>query len=81
MALQPTEHSPLAPEQLIAKIWAERRRFVREGRIKQPHPWRVALSQGKVSRTALIEYVKEPLLFSLQHQSQRCAGYRQLSDS
>ena len=33
----------LPPEKFIAKIWQERRRFVREGRIKQPHPWQVAL--------------------------------------
>jgi len=39
------------------------------------------IEPGKVSRTALIEYVKEPLLFSLQHQSQRCSGYRELSHS
>src|SRR5262245_36333873 len=48
----------LAAEEFIAKIWQERRRFVREGRIKQPHPWQVALSQGSVSKAALIEYVK-----------------------
>ena len=47
----------MAPEEFIASIWQERRRYVGEGRIKQPHPWRVALSQGKVSRHALIEYV------------------------
>ena len=44
-------------------IWQERRRYVREGRIKQPHPWRVALSEGKVSRRALIEYVKNRYYF------------------
>ena len=44
----------LPPEKFIAKIWQERRRFVREGRIKQPHPWQVALSQGKVSETCLL---------------------------
>jgi pyrroloquinoline quinone (PQQ) biosynthesis protein C len=48
----------LRAEEFIAKIWQERRRFVREGRIKQPHPWQVALSQGMVSKAALIEYVK-----------------------
>ena len=36
---------------------------MREGRIKQPHPWRVALSGGKVSRQALIEYVKNRYYF------------------
>jgi hypothetical protein len=40
----------LPPEKFIAKIWQERRRFVREGRIKQPHPWQVALSQGTAKR-------------------------------
>ncbi|HEY1233586.1 MAG TPA: iron-containing redox enzyme family protein [Candidatus Binatia bacterium] len=50
-------------EELISAIWQERRRYVREGRIKQPHPWRVALSQGKVSRRALIEYVKNRYYF------------------
>jgi coenzyme PQQ biosynthesis protein C len=53
----------LPPEKFIAKIWQERRRFVREGRIKQPHPWQVALSQGKVSGTALVEYVKNRYYF------------------
>lgn len=53
----------MAPEDFIAAIWQERRRFVAEGKIKQPHPWRVALSQGKVSRQALIEYVKNRYYF------------------
>jgi pyrroloquinoline quinone (PQQ) biosynthesis protein C len=53
----------LATEEFIAKIWQERRRFVREGRIKQPHPWQVALSQGMVSKAALIEYVKNRYYF------------------
>lgn len=53
----------LAPDDFIAAIWQERRRYVREGRIKQPHPWRVALSQGKVTRQALIEYVKNRYYF------------------
>jgi coenzyme PQQ biosynthesis protein C len=52
-----------AAEEFIAKIWQERRRFVREGRIKQPHPWQVALSQGRVSKAALIEYVKNRYYF------------------
>lgn len=43
MVSQETDHTLLAPEKFIAQIWQERRRFVREGRIKQPHPWRVAL--------------------------------------
>ena len=41
----------LAPEDFIASIWQERRRYVREGRIKQPHPWRVALSEGECRDT------------------------------
>jgi len=53
----------LPPEQFIAAIWEERRSYVREGRIKQPHPWRVALSEGRVSTTALIEYVKNRYYF------------------
>ena len=53
----------LSAEEFLATIWQERRRYVREGRIKQPHPWRVALSQGKVSREALIEYVKNRYYF------------------
>ena len=53
----------LPPEQFIATIWEERRRYVREGRIKQPHPWRVALSQGNVSKPALVEYVKNRYYF------------------
>jgi pyrroloquinoline-quinone synthase len=53
----------LAPQDFIATIWQERRRYVREGRIKQPHPWRVALSEGKVSRKALVEYVKNRYYF------------------
>ena len=53
----------VSAEEFIASIWQERRRYVREGRIKQPHPWRVALSEGKVSRRALIEYVKNRYYF------------------
>jgi pyrroloquinoline-quinone synthase len=52
-----------ATAEFIAKIWQERGRFVREGRIKQPHPWQVALSQGKVSKAGLIEYVKNRYYF------------------
>jgi coenzyme PQQ biosynthesis protein C len=55
--------SGLNAEEFIATIWQERRRYVRGGRIKQPHPWRVALSEGKVSRGALIEYVKNRYYF------------------
>jgi pyrroloquinoline-quinone synthase len=53
----------LPVDKFIAAIWEERRKCVREGRIKQPHPWRVALSEGKVSKTALIEYVKNRYYF------------------
>jgi pyrroloquinoline-quinone synthase len=53
----------LSAEEFIVSIWQERRRYVREGRIKQPHPWRVALSEGNVSRRALIEYVKNRYYF------------------
>ena len=56
-------NAALPPEQLIAAIWEERRKYVREGRIKQPHPWRVALSQGRVSRPALVAYVKNRFYF------------------
>ena len=55
--------SALSAEQLIQAIWQERRRYVHEARIKQPHPWRIALSEGKVSRGALIEYVKNRYYF------------------
>jgi pyrroloquinoline-quinone synthase len=53
----------VAPNEFIANIWADRRNYVREGRIKQPHPWRLALSQGRVSKKALIEYVKNRYYF------------------
>src|SRR6476659_2972644 len=53
----------LPSEEFIATIWQERRRYVRDSKIKQPHPWRVALSDGKVSRKALIEYVKNRYYF------------------
>jgi pyrroloquinoline-quinone synthase len=56
-------NSVLPAGEFIAAIWQERRRYVREGCIKQPHPWRVALSEGKVSRHALIEYVKNRYYF------------------
>lgn len=55
--------SGLPPDQLIAAIWQERRRYVKEGRIKQPHPWSVALGQGKVPRKALVEYLKNRYYF------------------
>lgn len=55
--------SVLSAEEFIGAIWQERRCYVREGRIKQPHPWRIALGEGKVSRHALIEYVKNRYYF------------------
>jgi len=53
----------LPPDQLIAAIWEERRNYVKAGRIKQPHPWSVAVGLGKVSRKALVEYVKNRYYF------------------
>jgi pyrroloquinoline-quinone synthase len=62
--LQFEEGEPgLPPADFIAAIWEERRRYVKAGRIKQPHPWNVALGQGKVARKALIEYVKNRYYF------------------
>jgi pyrroloquinoline quinone (PQQ) biosynthesis protein C len=55
--------SAMAPDDFLQAIWLERRRYVREGRIKQPHPWRVALSEGRVTRSALVEYVKNRYYF------------------
>jgi pyrroloquinoline-quinone synthase len=63
MSAQQNGHAALPPDEFIARIWEERRRYVREGRIKQPHPWRLALSQGQVSKKALIEYVKNRYYF------------------
>ncbi len=53
----------LPPDQFIATIWEERRRYVKTGRIKQPHPWSVALGHGRVPREALAEYVKNRYYF------------------
>ena len=62
--LQLEEGTPgLAPDEFIASIWLERRRYVREGRIKQPHPWNVALAAGTVSKKAVVEYVKNRYYF------------------
>lgn len=52
-----------SPDEFIAAIWQERRRFVREGRIKQPHPWAVALGSGRVTRPGLVEYLKNRYYF------------------
>ena len=57
------EEPGLSPEQFIGTIWQERRGYVKAGRIKQPHPWRVALGRGEVSRSAVIEYVKNRYYF------------------
>lgn len=59
---QPNQ-ATLAPDEFVAAIWRERRRYVQEGKIKQPHPWRIALSEGRVSRRALVEYVKNRYYF------------------
>ena len=62
--LEREESEPgLSPDQFIATFWEERRRYVKAGRIKQPHPWSVAVGQGKVSREALAEYVKNRYYF------------------
>lgn len=53
----------LPPDQFIAQIWDERRKHVRAGRIKQPHPWNLALAYGKVSLPALREYAKNRYYF------------------
>jgi pyrroloquinoline-quinone synthase len=53
----------LAPDRFIAAIWEERHNYVKAGRIKQPHPWRVAVGGGKVSKEALVEYVKNRYYF------------------
>lgn len=58
-----TQEPGLPPDEFIASIWQERRRWVREGRIKQPHPFRVAIGEGKVSRDALVAYVKNRYYF------------------
>lgn len=57
------DEAGLSPDVFISAIWEERRRFVREGRIQQPHPWAVAVGTGKVSRSALVEYVKNRYYF------------------
>ncbi len=64
------EHSPyddpqpgLPPAEFLAAIWEDRRRFVRAGRIKQPHPWQVALGTGQLTRAAVAEYVKNRYYF------------------
>ena len=63
MAAGVNHNDALPPDVFIATIWQERRRYVRDGRIKQPHPWRVALSHGRVSKAALVEYVKNRYYF------------------
>ncbi|HLQ35771.1 MAG TPA: iron-containing redox enzyme family protein [Chloroflexota bacterium] len=57
------EQPGLPAEEFIASIWLERRRWVREGRIKQPHPLRLAIGEGKLSHEALIAYVKNRYYF------------------
>lgn len=53
----------LPPEEFIRAIWEERRKYVAAGKIKQPHPWSVAIGTGKVSVEALREYVKNRYYF------------------
>ncbi len=42
-----TGRAALASDEFIAEIWQERRRYVSDGKIKQPHSWRVALSEAE----------------------------------
>src|ERR1043165_5257010 len=58
-----TDEPGLAPDDFIAAIWQARRDYVRAGRIKQPHPWRVAVGTGKVPRAGVAEYVKNRYYF------------------
>jgi pyrroloquinoline-quinone synthase len=53
----------LPPDAFIGSIWQERRRYVREGRIKQPHPWSIALGRGQVSVEGLRGYLKNRYYF------------------
>ncbi len=57
------EERGLAPDDFIAAIWEERRTYVKAGRIKQPHPWRVAIGTGKAPRAGVVEYVKNRYYF------------------
>lgn len=57
------EDRGLTPDEFIAAIWTARREYVRAGRIKQPHPWRIAVGTGKVPREGVIEYVKNRYYF------------------
>jgi pyrroloquinoline-quinone synthase len=53
----------LQPQDFIARVWEERRRCVREGKIQQPHPWQLAIGRGQVSREGLIAYLKNRYYF------------------
>jgi coenzyme PQQ biosynthesis protein C len=57
------EEPGLPPKEFIASIWLERRRWVRQGGIKQPHPLRIAIGEGRLSREALLAYVKNRYYF------------------
>jgi pyrroloquinoline-quinone synthase len=57
------EDPGLPPDEFIAAIWRGRRDYVKAGRIKQPHPWRIAVGTGKVPREGLAEYVKNRYYF------------------
>jgi pyrroloquinoline-quinone synthase len=58
-----SEEPGLGPDEFIAAIWQARREYVKAGRIKQPHPWRVAVGTGKVPREGVVEYVKNRYYF------------------
>ena len=64
LGVEPDREEPgLPPEQFVAAIWQERRRYVREGRIQQPHPWRIAVANGSASREAICAYLKNRYYF------------------
>lgn len=48
----------LRPQQFLEELWAERRRLLRAGKLRHPHPWSVALGQGKASIEAVHGYLK-----------------------
>ena len=48
----------LPPQQFLEMLWAERRRLVLVGKIQHPHPFRVALGQGKVTLDGVRGYLK-----------------------
>jgi pyrroloquinoline-quinone synthase len=48
----------IAPQEFLKGLWAERRRLLHAGRIQHPHPFRVALGQGKVPIEGVRGYLK-----------------------